>query len=154
MGRSAGFLALNVGIAGGAEMIIIPEYPTSIEEIVKKVISPRRSKQSNIFIVAESGEKPGKSIRMAEKIKQLTALEFRVCILGHTQRGGTPSLIDRKIASQMGELAVKSLMNGKTNYMTSMQSGKIVLAPFPSATDKGRRLTDQTLLELAKILAI
>lgn len=153
MGRSSGFLALYVGIAGGAETILTPEFPISIEALATKLITPRRQKLSSIIVVAEA-EQPGRSMQMAEKLQQLTGQAFRVCMLGHTQRGGSPTLFDRKTASIMGHMAVTSLIDGVSHKMVAMNQGQFMLAPFPKPTAGPRVLTQKTLLDLNDILCI
>lgn len=154
MGRHAGFLALNVGIAGGAELIITPEFPISSEEIAEKLKRPRRKKMSTIIVVAEAGPTPGKSIKIARELEKLIDLNFKFCILGHTQRGGSPTVYDRRIATQMGDLAVCSLMAGKSSCMTAVENAQLKLMPFPNPAAEARRLSDRDLIQLSEILAI
>ena len=151
MGRRSGFLAVDVGIAGGAEIIVIPEFDMPIEVIAQKITRHKRTKQSSIIVVAEA-DQPGRSVKIAEQLEKLTHVPYRVCILGHTQRGGTPTTADRLIASEMGYLAVKSLLAGKSHQMTAMQLGKITLADFPSQANSTRVFSDKELLELNDIL--
>jgi 6-phosphofructokinase 1 len=152
MGHETGFLAMDVGISGGAELIITPEFDTPISEIAKRLKAPRRSKLSSIIVVAE-GDAPNRSIQMAEELKKLTQREYRVCILGHTQRGGTPTAMDRKVASCMGALAVRALSEGQSKKMTAMQNHDVVLSPFAAADKAKRKLSDKRLVELTEILA-
>ncbi len=151
MGRKSGFLAVDVGIAGGAEVILIPEYETSIETLAEKITRHKRPKQSSIIVVAEA-DQPGRSLQLAAQLEKLTNITYRVCILGHMQRGGSPTTLDRLVASQMGHLAVKSLLDGTSNKMTAMQQGKIVIAPFPKPNAHTRIFTEKELLELNDVL--
>ena len=151
MGRQSGFLAVDVGIAGGATIIIIPEFATPIDLIVQKITQHKRHKQNSIIVVAEA-EQPGRSIKIAEQLETLTHISYRVCILGHMQRGGSPTTADRLIASQMGYLAIKGLMDGTSCKMTAMQQGKLLLAPFPEKQADTRIFTAKELLELNDIL--
>jgi len=153
MGRSSGFLAVDVGVAGGAEIILTPEYTLSIEDLAKKLTLQKRHKLSSIIVVAEANE-PGRSIKIAEQLKQLTDLQYRVCILGHTQRGGSPTTLDRVLASQMGFLAVKSLLAGTTSQMVVMQNGQMSVAPFPDPNMPSRTVTDNSLIEMNDILCL
>lgn len=153
MGRSAGFLAVDVGIAGGAEMILIPELDVTVEAVAKKLQLPKRAKLNSIIIVAESNQ-PGRSVAIAEKLKEMTHQEFRVCILGHTQRGGSPTTLDRKIASEMGFFAVKALLDGERNKMLAAKAEKILLIDFPSENFAARTFTEQDILKLNDILCI
>lgn len=151
MGRHSGFLAVDVGIAGGAEVILIPEVDSSMEAIASKIITPRRLKLSSIIVVAEAAQ-PGRSFQIAEQLGHLTQLVYRVCILGHTQRGGSPTLFDRKIASQMGYMAVKGLLDGISDKMVAMRKGQLLLLPFPEVNALPRTLAEMDLLELNDIL--
>lgn len=153
MGRNAGFLAADVAVAGGAEFLLVPEFPISIEQLVKKINAPRRMKLSLLIVVAE-GDSPGHSVMMAEKLRTLTPFEYRVCVLGHTQRGGTPSTFDRLAGSIMGNLAVTSLLSGKSSCMTSLNTGQYELTPFPDHDMPSRRMTDRSMLNLCDILSI
>jgi len=153
MGRSSGFLAVDVGIAGGAEFILIPEYPISIEDLAARLMKPKRQKMSSILVIAEA-DRPGRSFDIAVQLKQLTGNEYRVCILGHTQRGGTPTLEDRKMGSIMGYLAVKGLLQGETHKMVARNQDKLSLVPFPEPHTPSRVISDKSLLELNDILCI
>lgn len=153
MGRNSGFLAVDVGIAGGAEIIVTPEVPMSIESIAAKVTDHKRPKQSSIIVVAES-DQPGRSFTIAAELERLTGIRFRVCILGHTQRGGSPTTVDRLLASQMGYLAVKSLIDNHSLEMTAIQQGKLVLTPFPKQDNHTRLFTQTELLEMNDVLCL
>lgn len=152
MGRRAGFLAADVGIAGGAEYILTPEFPITTEELAKQIMAPRRKKKSLIIVVAEA-DHAGRSLDIAKKLRKLTKFEYRVCVLGHTQRGGSPTVMDREIGSRMGNLAVKSLLEGKTNCMTAMQDNKLILTAFPGPDSPCRLLSSDELLQLTEVLA-
>ncbi|MEM9243471.1 MAG: 6-phosphofructokinase [Pseudomonadota bacterium] len=151
MGRRSGFLAVEVGIAGGAEIILTPEFPISNESIVELLYNNKRKKLSNIIIVAEASSIPGRSVKIAQELKALSGLEFKVCILGHTQRGGSPRVTDRTIASQMGEMAVRALNDNKTNLMVAIRNQQLTLTEFPPPDNPGRRFTDESLLHLNRI---
>ncbi len=151
MGRNSGFLALDVGIAGGAEVIILPEFPISIDKLAEKIKAPRRHKQSSIIVVAEA-DQPGRSVQIAETLSRLTEAQYRVCILGHTQRGGSPSLLDRKIASMMGYHAVKNLLDGESHKMIGMYQNNLALQPLPDPTLGPRILTERELIDLNEVL--
>jgi 6-phosphofructokinase 1 len=152
MGQRSGFLALDVGIAGGAEYILTPEYPMAIEDLAKQIIEPHRKRESLIIIVAEAGI-PGRSMDIAKQLKNLTPFDYRVCVLGHIQRGGSPTVMDREIGSRMGHLAVEGLCEGKSEVMTAIQKGSLVLTKFPGANADFRRLTDHRLFEISEILS-
>lgn len=128
MGHKTGFIALEAGLAGGAESILIPEVPFSIEEVCKKIqLTFRRGKLHSIIVVAE-GAASGPEI--GEQIKIGTGLDTRVTVLGHVQRGGSPSAFDRNLASRMGSRAVELLTAGCTEKMTALQAGKITSVNF------------------------
>ncbi len=151
MGRKAGFLAVDVGIAGGAEVILIPEFEIPLPKIAEKIRKRRHSKLSSIIVVAEANQ-PGRSVQLAEELHQLTQLPFRVCILGHTQRGGSPSTLDRKVASIMGYQAVQALIAGESHKMTSFNKDAFSLVSFPPASAPDRHFEQKDLLEMNEIL--
>ncbi len=151
MGRNAGFLAVDVGIAGGAEIILIPEFEPSLEKIAQKLSQRRQSKLSAIIVVAEANQ-PGRSIQMAEKLHHLTQQPFRVCVLGHIQRGGSPSAQDRSLASAMGYLAIQALRNGESHQMVAFRNDHLSLYPFPAADHPPRIFQQKDLLEMNDIL--
>jgi 6-phosphofructokinase 1 len=151
MGRSSGFLALDVGIAGGAEFILLPEFPSPVEKLAESIMTPRRLKQSSIIIVAEASQ-PGRSIQIAEELEKLTGVQYRVCILGHTQRGGSPTTLDRKVASIMGYTAVQGLMDGHVNKMVAMINDSYSLVSLPEVDAGPRILTNRKLIDLNDIL--
>lgn len=127
MGRDAGFLALRAGIACGAEAVLIPEVESDINKFVDYLENGyRRKKSSNIILVAE-GEKEGGAFEIVKKLQPyLDGYDVRVSVLGHIQRGGSPSAYDRFIATKMGVEAVKALINNKTGIMIGMVNDKLV----------------------------
>ena len=136
MGRKSAAIALHVGICTGAENVVLPSEEVNIDEIasdIKRGI--QRGKNSSIIIVAE-GEKEGLSHEIQEKLKSEHKIDSHVCILGHIQRGGNPSGIDRFIASGMGHLAVNELLNGESSFVTSYRKGQVVSAPFSECLGK------------------
>lgn len=154
MGRRAGFLAVDVGLSAGAEHILVPEFPITIPMLAKKILHPKRKKQSIIIVVSEA-ENPGRSFNIAQTLKLLTPkFSYRVCVLGHIQRGGSPTAMDRITASVMGDMAVKALIANKSEKMTAMRDGKYVLSPFPDPKQPSRCLLDEDLIKLNNVLAI
>jgi len=152
MGRSRGFIALEVGIAGGAEDIMIPEVETKIEEIsldIKR--SFERGKKSFIVIVAE-GDEAGGAFSIAQQVWERLKLEYRVCVLGHVQRGGSPTAKDRVLASKLGAAAVDALVRGMSGYMVGELKGELAFTPLRETWDKKKEL-DSNLLQLVKVLA-
>lgn len=154
MGRDAGFLALNGAIASGAEAAIIPEISTEVdqlEELIKNGF--RKSKNSSIVIVAEN-EATGGAMGLAERVeKQYPEYDVRVTILGHVQRGGSPTAVDRILASRMGAAAIDALMEDQRNVMIGIDDEKIVYVPFSQAI-KNQKHIDRDLLNTLKILSI
>ncbi len=154
MGRSAGYLALNSAIASGSEAAIIPEMDTEVDQLAELISQGfRKSKNSAIVIVAED-PRTGGAVGLAERVKkEFPEYDARVTILGHIQRGGSPTARDRILASRMGEAAIEALMEGQRNVMVGVDHGKIVYVPFAKAVrhDKG---IDRSKLELVKILSI
>jgi len=152
MGRSSGFIALETGIGGGAETILLPEQSLSIHEICDTIErGNKRGKTSSIIIVAE-GEKPGKS-QLIETELAKRGYPAKVCILGHTQRGGMPTAHDRMLASAMGASAVAYLLAGQSAGMVAVQKNQITRVPFAKIAGKTKTLHPTGLLTLAKILA-
>lgn len=151
MGRNYGEIALHVGIAGGAETIVEPEHKKGVDEICKAIErGVRRGKTSSIIVVAE-GEKSGLSHRLSEEL-QGRGYHPRVCILGHTQRGGTPTAHDRYLAALLGGAAVGKLLEGQSNYMVGVQQDETVCVPFEKIFHSKKRIS-KDLLKLAQILA-
>ena len=153
MGRDAGYIALHSGIATGAENILIPERKTDIEELIASLQEKeRRKKLVNMVVVAE-GEDFGGGDEVAKMVKQrLPNAETRVCILGHIQRGGSPSCLDRLIASRMGYAAVECLMYGRHNVMVGILNNKMHYTPLEKAVKAKQRISDEW-MKIVKILA-
>ncbi len=154
MGRHSGYLAMMSGIAGGAEETLVPETPTDIPELVEKLRAGRaKGKMSAIVVVAE-GDDAGNAIEVAKKVGD-TSDEFqgaRVAIIGHMQRGGSPTGFDRILASRLGVRAVEALLEGVTGKMAGISSDKVVLRPLEEAW-KCRTQFDPTFLRLSHILS-
>ena len=152
MGRDAGYIALHSGIATGAENILIPEKKTDLEEIVKDLtINTKRKKLVNLIIVAEGENGGAQSLSNILKEK-MPELETRVCILGHIQRGGSPTCIDRVIASRMGYHAVESLLEGRYNVFVGIINNRINYIPLNEAVKKKQRINDEW-MKIVKILS-
>lgn len=147
MGRAAGFLAVDVGIAGGAEFILIPEMPMTVEQIVERISNRKRKKMASIVVVCEA-DRPGRSFQLAEQIKAASGTSYKVCILGHIQRGGAPSVKDRKIAALMGYEAVEFLLSGGSQKMIAMQDNLLMPVPFPEPSAGARRFDEEQLLSI------
>lgn len=153
MGKDAGFIALRTGIAVGAEAVLIPETKTYINELIATLQDGWRSnKKSSIIIVAE-GDDGGGAIEVAQKVKeQFDQYDTRVSILGHLQRGGSPSAIDRVLASRLGVAAVEALLNGKSGGMMGIVKNEVLFTPF-AQTIKHNKIIRKDLLDLVQILS-
>jgi 6-phosphofructokinase 1 len=153
MGRDAGYIALHSGIATGAEHILIPERKTDIEGIIASLLEKeKRKKLVNMIVVAE-GDGFGGAEETSKVIKErLPNADIRVCILGHIQRGGSPSCLDRLIASRMGYHAVESLMEGRHNVMVGIMNNKLLYTPLEKAVKAKQKISDEW-MKIVKILA-
>lgn len=153
MGRNTGFIAAHVGLAGGAEEVLAPDFPIPIDQIIKKIQEARaRGKKSSIIVTAE-GEKPGRAYDLAEQFRKRAGLDAKVAILGHQQRGGSPTANDRILASRMGAVAVDSLIKGEMDKMVGLYQGQLVLVPFEQAINNNKK-TPEEYLKLVKYLAV
>ncbi len=153
MGRDAGYIALHSGIATGAENILIPERKTDIDEIITQLTEKeRRKKLVNLIVVAE-GEEFGGGNEVAKAIRErMPNQEARVCILGHIQRGGSPSCFDRLIASRMGYSAVECLIEGRHNVFVGIVNNRMSYIPLNEAVKKKQRISEEW-MKIVKILA-
>ncbi len=154
MGRDAGFLALNGAIASGAEAAIIPETTTEVDQLAELIKSGfRKSKNSSIVLVAES-DVTGGAMHYADRVKnEYPDYDVRVVILGHVQRGGSPSAYDRILASRMGNAAVEALIDGQRNIMMGIDDDQIVAVPLSRAIKNDKPL-DRELLKVLRTLSI
>jgi len=153
MGRDSGYIAMDVGIAGGAQDIFIPEQPNNIEACIQSLKDSRsRGKQYSILVTAE-GRKPGRAYDLCEAIKKNTGLDAKVCVLGHVQRGGAPTARDRVLASAMGAFAVEALSKDYSHHVTGIKNGKMTLVDLKETTTKQPQMR-QDKLDLARILSV
>ncbi|MEO8406720.1 MAG: 6-phosphofructokinase [Chitinophagaceae bacterium] len=153
MGRDAGYIALHSGIATGAENILIPERKTNINDIIKNLQEKeRRQKLVNLIVVAE-GDEFGGAYQVQKALQEsLPNAEIRVAVLGHIQRGGSPTCIDRLIASRMGYHAVECLMEGKHNMFVGIHNNKMHYIPLEKAVKNKGDISDEW-MKIVKILA-
>jgi len=153
MGRDAGYIALHSGIGTGAEHILIPERKTDVEAVLASLQEKeKRKKLVNIVVVAE-GDDFGGGTDLANLIKErIPNFDIRVAILGHIQRGGSPSSMDRLIASRMGYAAVECLIEGKHNQMVGIMNNKMHFTPLDKAVKAKQKISDEW-LKIVKILA-
>jgi len=153
MGRDAGYIALHSGIATGAENILIPETKTDIEAIIASLTEKeKRKKLVNLVVVAEGDKFGGGNEIGAILKKRLPNADIRVCILGHIQRGGSPSCLDRLIASRMGFASVECLLHGTHNVMVGIMNNKLHYTPLDNAVKAKQKISDDW-LRIVKILA-
>jgi 6-phosphofructokinase 1 len=154
MGRNSGYIAINSGIAGGATAIIIPEEDVSFEQLYAMLGEGKdTTKKSNLIVVAE-GSKIGDANALAKKIAERSSyFDIKVTILGHLQRGGSPTYFDRVLASRMGIAAVEGLMAGQKDVMVGVKDNKIVYNDFTTIM-KNKHEIDSESLRIAKILSI
>ena len=135
MGADAGYIALNSGLAIGAQEILIPEVNMSFENLINSLKKSKKSGKTSSIIVVAEGDKTGKNVfELASKIEEtLPKYETRVSVLGHIQRGGTPSCFDRVLGTQLGVKAVESLIDGNDGNMVGIENGKIIFTPLRKA---------------------
>lgn len=154
MGRDAGFLALNGAIAAGAEAAIIPEFSTEVDQLEEFIKNGfRKSKNSSIVLVAES-ELTGGAMHYAERVKnEYPGYDVRVTILGHLQRGGSPTAHDRILASRLGAAAIDAIMEDQRNVMIGIENDEIVYVPFSKAI-KNDKPINRELVNVLRALSI
>lgn len=154
MGRDAGHLALNAGIGAGAEEILIPEEDLGLERLLESLRKSKASGKSSSIVVIAEGDKIGKNVFELKDYVEANLPEYdvRVSVLGHMQRGGSPSCFDRVLASRLGVKAVESLIEGKESYMVGLQCDKITLTPLVQAI-KGKTEIDRELLRVSDIMS-
>lgn len=154
MGRHSGYIAINSGIAGGAGSIIIPEENTTFEHLFEKLqAGVETSKKSNLVVVAE-GSKIGGANELARKVAERSNyFDIKVTILGHLQRGGSPTYFDRVLASRMGIAAVEGILKGETHAMIGIRNNEIVYNNFETIFNRHHEIDSES-LRIAKILSI
>ena len=154
MGRDAGHIALNAGVGAGAEEILIPEENLGLERLLESLKRSKRSGKSSSIVVVAEGDKIGKNVfELRDYVEaNLEEYDVRVSVLGHMQRGGSPSCFDRVLATRMGVKAVESLLDGKTNCMVGMINNKMELTPFDQAI-KGISEINKELLRVSDIMS-
>ena len=156
MGRDAGFLAQNSAIASGAEAAIIPEDQTDVDQLAQFIgRGIRKSKNSSIVLVSEATKDGnGGAMYYADRVKkEYPQFDVRVTILGHLQRGGTPSAYDRILASRMGYASIEALKEGQRNIMIGIANDRIVYVPITRAIKKDKPI-DKELISVLAVLSI
>ena len=155
MGRDAGHIALNVGVAGGAEEILIPEEDLGLDRLIQSLKRSQKTGKSSSIVVVAEGDNTGENVfQLKEYVeKHLSDYEARVSVLGHMQRGGPPTCFDRVLASRLGVNAVESMINGKNCSMVGLKDNAVVLTPFKKAI-KGITKINSELLRVSDIMSI
>ncbi len=155
MGRDSGCIALNAGIAGGAEAILLPEKDTAIEELIEMLEQGADSNKSSMIVIVAEGDKNGGASNVAKRVKEkFDYFDTKVSILGHLQRGGAPSSADRVLATRMGYSAVVELLKGNSRATIGVRGSEIVTTPLEEALSKKELKLNEDLVEIAKIMAI
>jgi len=154
MGRDAGFIALNAGVGAGAEEILIPEEDLGLERLLESLERSRRTGKSSSIVVVAEGDKTGKNVfELAEYVEEnLPEYDVRVSVLGHMQRGGSPSCFDRVLASRLGVKAVELLLDNKTNLMVGLKDNKVVSTDLEEAIKGGHEINKE-LLRVSDIMS-
>jgi 6-phosphofructokinase 1 len=154
MGRRNGFIAMFSAIAGGAEYVLVPEVPTDVDELVRSLDRARlRGKRSSVIVVAEGGD-AGDAATIAKKVAERSVFkEYRVTVIGHLQRGGSPTAFDRILAGRLGMRAVQALAEGQTGLMAGVDGRDVVLRPFSDAWERSSHY-DPDYAKLMQILAL
>lgn len=155
MGRDAGYIALHSGLACGAEDILIPEVVTDVDEVLRRIKDDeRRKKTVHILVMAEGDDVEGGATALYNRIKKaIPALDTRLCVLGHIQRGGSPTCADRILASRLGYAAVNALREGNTQVMAGIINDEVMLTPFDKVV-KENALISRDMLQMIRVLAV
>ncbi len=153
MGRDAGFIALNAGVGAGAEEILIPEEDLGLDRMLESLKKSKRSGKSSSIVVVAEGDKSGKSVyELANYVEEnLPEYEVRVSVLGHMQRGGSPTCFDRVLASRLGVKAVELLIDGNSNLMVGLKNNEVIATDLEKAI-KGIQNIDMELLRVSDII--
>ena len=155
MGRDSGFIALACGIGGGAELVLIPEMMSNMDEIREKIVSLMVSQSRSSIVVVAEGDDLGGAHRIAEALRaepSMASIDLRVSVLGHIQRGGSPTARDRVLASRLGSAAVEALLEGHAGVMVGVVNGDIKLTPMRNVWSRKKDI-DYDLLQLTALLS-
>ncbi len=154
MGRDSGYIAIYTGIGGGAELILVPETETTIDDVKKTLEENWKNKKSSSIIVVAEGDELGNANMVSEDVKAvMPKFDYRVTNLGHVQRGGSPTAADRVLASRLGLGAVEGLLNGQKNVMAGVVNNKLVYTSFDDAINKNKPISPE-LLRLNEIMSV
>ena len=154
MGRDAGFIALNAGVGAGAEEILIPEENLGLDRLLESLVKSRKSGKSSSIVVVAEGDKSGKNVfELAEYVEEnMPEYDVRVSVLGHMQRGGTPSCFDRVLASRLGVKAVEMIIENKTNLMIGLKNNTVITTDLEKAITGGHEINKE-LLRVSDIMS-
>jgi 6-phosphofructokinase 1 len=154
MGRDAGFIALNAGVGAGAEEILIPEENLGLDRLLESLIKSRKSGKSSSIVVVAEGDKSGKNVfELAEYVEEnMPEYDVRVSVLGHMQRGGSPSCFDRVLASRLGVKAVEMIIENKTNLMIGLKNNTVITTDLEEAITGGHEINKE-LLRVSDIMS-
>jgi 6-phosphofructokinase 1 len=154
MGRDSGFIALRAAIAAGVEAVLIPEHLLTIEQLINKLESGARNKKSSSLVVVAEGGEMGSAMEIAADVeKEFSHYDTKVTVLGHVQRGGTPSCADREIAGKLGVAAVETILMGKTGVMVGIINNNITITPFAEVVKTKKAINLET-FRINEILAV
>lgn len=155
MGRDSGAIALRAGISCGAEAILLPEKSTAIDDLIKQIKSGESNKKSSSIVIVAEGDKSGGIYDLAEAVqKEIKNYDIKVTILGHLQRGGSPSSFDRILGSRLGYAAVNALLKGHTQKMVGLEANHIKITSLEEALNQHEFKLEEDLLEMVDVLSI
>ena len=143
MGRDSGFIALETGLAGGAEEIFFADNPVTVDEAIDHIKRGIASGKKSSILIAAEGQKPGRAYDLAESIRKKSGFEAKVCVLGHVLRGGAPSAFDRNLASRMGTAAIEALRRGYCDAMMGWVRGRVTGVPLRDVIGRHKRVPDE-----------
>jgi 6-phosphofructokinase 1 len=155
MGRDAGFIALNCGIGGGAELVLVPETLTQMDDIKQRILSLMSAQSRSSIVVVAEGDDHGGATYIGDALRQDEAfkkIDLRVSVLGHTQRGGSPTARDRVLASRLGVASVEALIEGHSNVMVGIVNNEVRLTPMRNVWSRKKNI-DYELLKLTQLLS-
>jgi 6-phosphofructokinase 1 len=154
MGRDSGFIALRSAISAGVEAVLIPENLITIDELIKKLETGAKNKKSSSLVIVAEGGKSGNATEIAHKVQeQFSYYDTKVTVLGHVQRGGSPSCLDREIAGKMGVGAVEAILMGKTGVMVGIINSNLAITPFAEIVKTKKAISLET-FRINEILAV
>jgi 6-phosphofructokinase 1 len=155
MGRDSGYIAIESGISGGAEVVMIPEQQVPVSDVVKVLKQGLNRKKSSSIVVVAEGEEEGNAVKVADKIKRSIEqnIDIRVTTLGHIQRGGSPTAYDRILASRLGLGALEGLLRGEKNVMVGVVNNRLIYTPFHETITKKKPISDD-LIRMVNILGV